>query len=67
MRCASLLLFLSLVPGLLAAADFYKLLDLDKSASERDIKKAYRKLSKKFHPDKNPYVRPLCRFALICY
>ena len=31
-----------------------QLLGIDKSASERDIKSAYRKLSKKFHPDKNP-------------
>ena len=38
----------------LAAEDLYKLLDVDKSASERDIKKAYRTLSKKYHPDKNP-------------
>ena len=54
MRYKSLFLFLSLIPGLLAATDFYKLLEIDKSASERDIKKAYRTLSKKFHPDKNP-------------
>ncbi|TVY62917.1 DnaJ-related protein SCJ1 [Lachnellula suecica] len=36
------------------AEDFYKLLGIDKSASERDIKRAYRTLSKKYHPDKNP-------------
>ncbi|CAF9909371.1 MAG: hypothetical protein GOMPHAMPRED_006729 [Gomphillus americanus] len=48
----SLILFF--LPFLLAAEDFYKLLDIDKSASERDIKKAYRTLSKKYHPDKNP-------------
>ncbi|KAH8685841.1 DnaJ protein-like protein [Tricladium varicosporioides] len=34
--------------------DFYKLLGIDKHASERDIKRAYRTLSKKYHPDKNP-------------
>lgn len=38
----------------LAAEDYYKVLGLDKSASEKDIKRAYRNLSKKFHPDKNP-------------
>lgn len=38
----------------LAAEDYYKILGLDKSASEKDIKRAYRTLSKKFHPDKNP-------------
>ncbi|KAF8910645.1 hypothetical protein CPB84DRAFT_1764259 [Gymnopilus junonius] len=36
-----------------AAADFYKVLDVDRSASERDIRAAYKRLSKKFHPDKN--------------
>lgn len=36
-----------------AATDFYKILDLHKSASDKDIRHAYRKLSKKFHPDKN--------------
>ncbi|OQD70114.1 hypothetical protein PENDEC_c026G02033 [Penicillium decumbens] len=38
----------------LAAEDYYKVLGLKKSASEKDIKRAYRTLSKKYHPDKNP-------------
>ncbi|KAK4539242.1 hypothetical protein LTR36_000870 [Oleoguttula mirabilis] len=38
----------------LCAEDYYTLLGIDKSASERQIKKAYRTLSKKYHPDKNP-------------
>lgn len=61
----SALLFFCLAPLILGAEDFYKLLNLDKTASDKDIKKAYRTLSKKFHPDKNPYVvaRPFL-FAL---
>ena len=34
--------------------DYYKILELDKSASEGDIKKAYRRLARKYHPDLNP-------------
>jgi len=38
----------------MAKRDYYKVLDVPKNASEADIKKAYRRLAMKYHPDRNP-------------
>ncbi len=34
--------------------DYYKVLEVDRNASEKDIKRAYRRLARKYHPDVNP-------------
>ncbi|MET0281453.1 MAG: molecular chaperone DnaJ [Steroidobacteraceae bacterium] len=38
----------------MAKRDYYKILELPRDASEADIKKAYRRLAMKLHPDRNP-------------
>ena len=47
-------LFLTFLSVVLSESDYYKILGVDRNADEKEIKRAYRELSKKFHPDKNP-------------
>lgn len=51
---ALLLLCLGFAQLVLCAEDFYKVLGIDRQANDKQIKSAYRQLSKKYHPDKNP-------------
>jgi molecular chaperone DnaJ len=47
------------------APDYYKTLGVDKKASQEDIKKAYRKLARKYHPDTNKEAGAEERFKAI--
>lgn len=55
MRTISFIILLSsFLTVVLGGADYYKILGVDRNANEKEIRNAYRQLSKKYHPDKNP-------------
>jgi molecular chaperone DnaJ len=46
----------------MAKRDYYDVLGLTRGASTQEIKRAYRKLARKYHPDVNPGARPPSKF-----
>lgn len=46
--------------------NYYSILGIDKNANENEIKRAYRKLMVKFHPDKTPYHKVTKQYHRVC-
>ena len=42
------------VVSIMQIPDYYQILEVERDATAREIKRAYRKLAKRYHPDKNP-------------
>ena len=54
MNLRILLCLFGLVLSAFAELDYYELLGVQRDATDKQIKKAFRKLSLQFHPDRNP-------------
>ena len=50
---ASLIIFFLISPFTICGEDYYKLLGVKRNASKAEIRRAFKKLSLKYHPDKN--------------
>jgi DnaJ-class molecular chaperone with C-terminal Zn finger domain len=49
-----LIIFLNILQVLSVHREYYDILEVTPQAKENEIKKAYRRLSQKYHPDRNP-------------
>lgn len=61
----SICILVLLISSVLAEREYYQVLGISQSATQQEIKKAYRKLSKQYHPDHNKEADAKDQFAKI--